>query len=101
MKLLAALSSLLASVLLLAAPGPDVPWSVSLVDVAAEAGLRAPSVYGGLDRKRVIIETNGAGVAFVDVDNDGWADALVLARARPRGRSREAMARPPGQAPTR
>ena len=37
-----------------------------------------PSVYGGLERKRFIIETNGAGVGFVDVDDDGWLDALVL-----------------------
>ena len=44
------------------------------------AGLRAPSIYGGVDRKRFIIETNGAGVALVDYDDDGWLDALVLER---------------------
>jgi len=36
------------------------------------------TVYGGVDRKRFIIETNGAGVALLDYDNDGWIDALVL-----------------------
>ena len=42
---------------------PDAPhWPVSLVDVAERAGLREPSIYGGVDRKRFIIETNGAGV---------------------------------------
>ncbi len=35
------------------------------MDVAAGAGLTSPSVYGGLDRKRFIIETNGAGVALL------------------------------------
>ena len=46
-------------------------WPVTFVDVADRAGLHAPSIYGGVDRKRFIIETNGAGVAFVDYDNDG------------------------------
>ena len=41
-----------------------------------------PSVYGGIDSKRYIIETNGAGVALVDVDRDGWLDALVLSGTR-------------------
>jgi hypothetical protein len=52
------------------------------VDVADRAGLREPSVYGGVDRKRFIIETNGAGVALFDYDNDGWLDALVLSGTR-------------------
>jgi enediyne biosynthesis protein E4 len=100
MKLLAALSSLLASALLVAAPAPDAAWNVTLVDVAEKAGLRAPSVYGGLDRKRFIIETNGAGVAFVDVDNDGWTDALVLGGTRLGEGTRADMVWPAGQAPT-
>ena len=53
-------------------------WPVSFVDVAAQAGLRDTIVYGGLEQKRFIIETNGAGVAFVDVDNDGWLDVFLL-----------------------
>ena len=39
-------------------------------------------VYGGVDRKRFIIETNGAGVALIDDDNDGWLDALMLSGTR-------------------
>ena len=46
------------------------------------AGLTHPSIYGGVDRKRFIIETNGAGVALVDYDRDGWLDALVLSGTR-------------------
>ena len=72
-----ALSACVLLVILLAPGAPD-DWQVSLVDVAEQAGLRAPSIYGGVDRKRFIIETNGAGVAFLDYDNDGWLDALVL-----------------------
>ena len=40
----------------------EAPWAVTFTDVAAEAGLREVSVYGGVDRKRFIIETNGAGI---------------------------------------
>src|SRR5260370_764653 len=83
----------LATVALLALPvlgsGGDDPWPVTFLDVAERAGLREPSIYGGLDRKRFIIETNGAGVALVDVDNDGWVDALVLSGTRLREGTRE------------
>ena len=75
-------------------------WPVSLVDVAARAGLTAPSLYGGVDRKRFIIETNGAGVALLDYDNDGWLDALVLGGTRLADGARTDAAWPPGQAPT-
>ncbi|HVR71760.1 MAG TPA: CRTAC1 family protein [Vicinamibacteria bacterium] len=78
---------------------PD-PWPVRLVDVAAQAGLRHPSVYGGLDRKRFIIETNGAGVGLFDYDGDGWLDALVLSGTRLKEDAREDAAWPPGQEPT-
>jgi enediyne biosynthesis protein E4 len=57
-------------------------WPVSFTDVGARAGLVHPSIYGGIDRKRFIIETNGCGTAFVDYDNDGWIDALVLSGTR-------------------
>ena len=61
---------------------PDAPWPVRFKDVADRAGLRVPSVYGGVDRKRFIIETNGAGVAWIDLDDDGWVDAIVLGGSR-------------------
>ena len=74
-------------------------WPVTLVDVADRAGLREPSTYGGVDRKRFIIETNGAGVAFLDYDNDGWVDALVLNGTRLQEGTRQAVTYPPGKAP--
>jgi hypothetical protein len=73
---------------------------VSLVDVADRAGLRRPSVYGGLEAKRFIIETNGAGVAFVDVDGDTWVDVVVLNGTRLEEGARRDQAWPEGQAPT-
>ena len=57
-------------------------WTVTFTDVAERAGLVQASIYGGIDRKRFIIETNGCGTAFVDYDNDGWIDALVLSGTR-------------------
>ena len=45
-------------------------WPVTFTDTAQKAGLVHATVYGGLDRKRFIIETNGSGVALVDVDRD-------------------------------
>ena len=57
-------------------------FPVSFTDIAAAAGLSTPTIYGGLERKRYIIETNGCGVAFVDFDNDGWLDVLILSGTR-------------------
>src|SRR5438093_6429727 len=74
-------------------------WPVSLIDVAERAGLKGVSVYGDVDRKRFIIETNGAGVAFLDYDNDGWVDALVLNGTRLKPGTREAETYAPGKAP--
>jgi hypothetical protein len=58
------------------------PWAVRFTDIGQQAGLRTDTVYGGLDRKRFIIETNGAGTALIDYDNDGWLDALTLSGTR-------------------
>jgi hypothetical protein len=76
------------------------PWPVTLVDAAARAGLVEPSVYGGVDQKRFILETNGAGVALFDSDNDGWLDALVLSGTRLAEGQRKDASWPSGHAPT-
>ncbi|HWT02817.1 MAG TPA: CRTAC1 family protein [Pyrinomonadaceae bacterium] len=60
-------------------------FPVSFVDVAERAGLTEPVVYGGVEKKRFIIETNGCGVAFFDYDRDGWADLLLLTGTRLEG----------------
>ena len=51
--------------------------SVQFVDVAREAGLNVPNVWGGVDHKRYIIEAKGSGLAFFDYDNDGWLDIYL------------------------
>jgi hypothetical protein len=60
-------------------------FPVTFVDVAAAAGLSEPIIYGGLEQKKYIIETNGSGVAFLDYDNDGWVDILLLNGTRLEG----------------
>ncbi len=47
------------------------------VDVAAEAGLRWMNVSGGAD-KSYILDSAGNGAAFLDFDNDGDLDVLLV-----------------------
>jgi enediyne biosynthesis protein E4 len=58
------------------------PFHARLTDVAREAGLTHPIVYGGVESKSYIIEVVGAGIAFLDYDNDGWLDVFVLSGTR-------------------
>ena len=59
-----------------------LPYHSCLTDIAAQAGLTEPIIYGGVDRKDYIYETVGCGVAFFDYDNDGWLDIFVLSGTR-------------------
>jgi hypothetical protein len=74
-------------------------WPVTFVDVAQQAGLRDEIVYGGLERKRFIIETNGAGVGLVDVDADGWLDVVLLNGTRLQDGARRERSWPRDAAP--
>jgi hypothetical protein len=58
------------------------PFLARFTDVAAEAGLTHPTVYGGVDAKSYIVEVVGCGLAFLDYDNDGWLDVFVLSGTR-------------------
>jgi enediyne biosynthesis protein E4 len=55
---------------------------VQFIDVAEKAGLHVPNVWGGVDHKRIIIETKGSGIAFFDYDNDGWLDIYLTNGSR-------------------
>jgi hypothetical protein len=60
--------------------GADVAAATSpvqYVDVAQQAGLTAPNVWGGVDHKTSIIEAKGSGLAFFDYDQDGWLDIYL------------------------
>ena len=58
-----------------------IPFNSRFTDIAAQAGLTAPVVYGGTSSKKYILETVGCGCAFIDYDNDGWLDILLLSGA--------------------
>lgn len=60
----------------------SLPFHSRFTDVALEAGLTHPTIYGGVEKKNFIIETVGCGVAFLDYDNDGWLDIFVLCGTR-------------------
>jgi hypothetical protein len=62
-----------------------LPFAARFTDVASQAGLTRPAVYGGVDSKGYIIEVVGCGVAFIDYDNDGWLDVFVLSGTRLEG----------------
>ncbi len=59
-----------------------LPFHARYSDVAEQAGLRSPLIYGPPDRKSYILETVGCGCAFVDYDNDGWIDIYILSGTR-------------------
>ena len=59
-----------------------LPFHAKFTDVAEQAGLRAPVIYGGEIHKDYILETVGCGVAFIDYDNDGWLDIFILSGTR-------------------
>jgi hypothetical protein len=61
------------------------PFDAHFVDVAAAAGLREPTIYGGVESKKYILESTGCGCAFLDYDNDGWMDIFLLSGTRLEG----------------
>src|SRR3984957_18641547 len=58
------------------------PFNAHFVDVAANAGLRVPVIYGGEEGKEDIIDSTGFVAAFIDYENDGWMDLFVLSGTR-------------------
>jgi enediyne biosynthesis protein E4 len=69
-----------------ARPAPSGrPFNAHFVNVAAAAGLSAPTIYGGVESKKYILESTGCGCAFIDYDNDGWMDIFLLSGTRIEG----------------
>jgi len=58
-------------------PDPEGTQPVTFVDVAREAGLNVPNVWGGVEKKKYIVEAKGSGLAFFDYDHDGWLDIYL------------------------
>ena len=53
------------------------PLAVKFVNVAAQSGLRAKTVYGDERKNKYLLETTGSGAAFIDYDGDGWQDIFL------------------------
>jgi enediyne biosynthesis protein E4 len=59
-----------------------LPFAARFVDIAKDAGLVSPVIFGGLEHNDYILEVKGCGLAFLDYDNDGWLDILLLSGSR-------------------
>jgi hypothetical protein len=59
-----------------------LPFNAGFTDVAARAGLREPIIFAQPGYADYILESMGCGVAFLDYDNDGWQDILLLTGQR-------------------
>src|SRR5438093_414145 len=59
-------------------PQEPAPPGFSFTNVAREAGLNHVTVFGGESSNKYLLETTGTGVAFVDIDNDGWLDLFFV-----------------------
>jgi hypothetical protein len=69
-----------------AKPAPSGrPFDAHFTDVAREAGLLAPIIYGNPDVTDYILEAVGCGCAFIDHDNDGWMDIFLLSGTKLNG----------------
>ena len=59
-------------------PVTGTPLGVQFVDVAKEAGLNIPTIFGGEHRNKYLLETTGCGAAFFDYDHDDWLDIFLV-----------------------
>jgi enediyne biosynthesis protein E4 len=64
---------------------PAVRAPFRFEDISARAGLIHPVIYGGIETKKFILETNGCGIAFFDYDHDDWLDIFVPGGSRIEG----------------
>ena len=58
-------------------PLPAKFAEVTFTDVTSQAGIRFKHNNGAFGKK-YLPETNGSGCAFLDYDNDGWQDVLLV-----------------------
>ena len=58
------------------------PWPSRLTDIAKQAGLTHPIVYGAETNVQYLVETSSGGVALLDYDGDGWLDIFVVGGTR-------------------
>lgn len=59
-----------------------LPFHAHFTDIGAQAGLHSVTVCGHPTHADYVIEAMGCGCAFLDYDEDGWLDVLVLTGSR-------------------
>jgi enediyne biosynthesis protein E4 len=69
------------------------PFPARFVNVAQAAGLTSPVICAPSDHADYIFEGMGCGAAFLDYDNDGWLDILLLTGRPPDASPAEAVLR--------
>src|SRR5215469_3920976 len=57
-------------------PIPDLGFHFA--NVARQSGLTGMTIYGDEHRNRYLLETTGCGAGFIDYDNDGWEDVILV-----------------------
>jgi hypothetical protein len=50
---------------------------IRFIDIAPQAGLNAPTTFGGKEKKNYILESTGTGAAIFDYDGDGANDIFI------------------------
>src|SRR5512144_2614551 len=63
--------------MLILVSGESSAQTITLRDITAQAGIRFTHNNGAFGKKW-LPETMGPGCAFIDYDNDGWPDILLL-----------------------
>ncbi len=58
------------------------PWPSRLTNIAKQAGLTLPTIYGAESQVQYLAETSSGGIALFDYDNDGWPDIFVVSGTR-------------------
>ena len=69
------------------------PWPSQLINIAKQAGLIHPTIYGAETKVQYLAETSSGGVALFDYDGDGWLDIFIVSGTRFEGASPEATNR--------
>src|SRR5260370_9791049 len=69
------------------------PWPSRLTNIAKQAGLTKPTVYGAESNVQYLAETSSGGVALFDYDGDGWLDIFIVSGTRFDGAPPEATNR--------